>query len=460
MVTIDREWPQVWTGGTASAGGPLVHGLIGRAREIALVDDLLASARAGTSGALAFRGGPGVGKTAVIQAAVARATGFSVLQLRGTRDRLQQGAHEDHPLAPVLESLDRGATRSASGDDDGGADAGEGLALGALREVMSESDRPLLVVIDDCHLLPERLPGMVVRAAVRPEVGGPVAVVLAWRTTPGTPTGDVDLPPSLRVRELGPLGYTEAEELFRRLEMRVPVRRVLECMVDATAGTPLALIETHGLLSAEQLKGERPIPWPLPIDARLAHAFDLESVIASEHGRLAAGVAALGAPTSVTVDALEELGLSLSSLGEAQRAGILRVLGDQIDFDRALVRAAAFAILPKTARDAVQLAVSNAYERAGDVQHSAFHAGMSGTAPTDVVVRRYAAAARYAMECGHPDHAAIYQEIASEHAGTRDAAAWHLATAAGLWLAIGDAERARVALVGARTRATSDETRA
>lgn len=448
MVTIDREWPQVWSGGTAYAGRPLVHGLIGRAREIALIDDLLATARTGTSGALAFRGWPGVGKTGIIQAAVARASGFSVLQLRGTRDQLLQSAHENHPLAPLLDQLDAGP------------EVVERTALDALRAVVRASDRPLLVVVDDCHLLPDGLPGVLVRAAANAEVGGPVAVVLAWRATPYTGCADLGLPSWLRVRELAPLGYNEAEELFRRLEMHVPVRRVLECMVDATAGTPWALIETHGLLTGQQLLGERPIPWPMPIDAKLAGAFDLESILASEEGRLAAGVAALGAPTSVTVDALEELGLSLSSLGEAQRAGVLRVLGDQIDFDHALVRAAAFAILPKTARDAVQLAVSNAYERLGDVQHSAFHAGMSGDAPTDVVVRRYAAAARYAMDCGRLDHAAIYQEIASEHAGTRDATAWHLATAAGLWLAIDDDDRARGALAGARSRATTDETRA
>jgi DNA-binding NarL/FixJ family response regulator len=56
--------------------------LHGRSAEVARIDDLLAAARAGHSGALVVRGEPGVGKTALLDYAAGAADGMRVL--RGT----------------------------------------------------------------------------------------------------------------------------------------------------------------------------------------------------------------------------------------------------------------------------------------------------------------------------------------------------------------------------------------
>jgi len=54
--------------------------LLGRDAELRLLDSLLDGARAGHSHALVLRGDPGVGKTALLDAAGSRADGMQVLR--------------------------------------------------------------------------------------------------------------------------------------------------------------------------------------------------------------------------------------------------------------------------------------------------------------------------------------------------------------------------------------------
>src|SRR5215469_16426834 len=60
--------------------------LYGREAELALLDDLLSRARAGSSGALVLRGDPGIGKTALLAAAADRADGFLIIRAAGVEE--------------------------------------------------------------------------------------------------------------------------------------------------------------------------------------------------------------------------------------------------------------------------------------------------------------------------------------------------------------------------------------
>ena len=57
--------------------------LLGRDAERARLAELLAGARSGASAALVIRGEPGIGKSALLDDAVARADGMTVLRARG-----------------------------------------------------------------------------------------------------------------------------------------------------------------------------------------------------------------------------------------------------------------------------------------------------------------------------------------------------------------------------------------
>src|SRR5947209_20135828 len=81
--------------------------MLGRAGEQARVDALLAHARAAISGALVVCGEPGIGKSALLQYAVDRADGMTVLSATGIESESElpfSGLSEF--LYPVLGLLD------------------------------------------------------------------------------------------------------------------------------------------------------------------------------------------------------------------------------------------------------------------------------------------------------------------------------------------------------------------
>src|SRR2546423_11632846 len=96
--------------------------LLGRESERARIDELLANARAGTSGVLVIRGEPGIGKSALLDDAASQAGSATVMRARGIESEVElafAGLHE--LLRPVLDTLERlpapqaGALRGALG---------------------------------------------------------------------------------------------------------------------------------------------------------------------------------------------------------------------------------------------------------------------------------------------------------------------------------------------------------
>src|SRR5262245_50419725 len=84
---------------TLHVGGPRPGmSLVGRAAEWGEVERLLARARNGMSGALLVRGEAGVGKTCLLDAAVASATDFDVVRVVGIESEMQLGFAGVHQL--------------------------------------------------------------------------------------------------------------------------------------------------------------------------------------------------------------------------------------------------------------------------------------------------------------------------------------------------------------------------
>ena len=142
-----------------SAPGGLT--LRGRRDECAALDRLLDKARAGRSGALVLQGEAGVGKTALLQYAIASASDLRVLRALGVESEMELPFAAVHQLcAPLLDRLDRlpGPQRDAL-QTTFGLNAGPvpdrffvGLAvLSMLSDVADE--RPTLCVIDDAQWL-------------------------------------------------------------------------------------------------------------------------------------------------------------------------------------------------------------------------------------------------------------------------------------------------------------------
>ncbi len=75
--------------------------LAGRPAECARLDRLLGSARGGQSGSVVLRGDPGVGKTALLEYATARADGFRVVRAAGVESEMELPFAGLDPFAEV-----------------------------------------------------------------------------------------------------------------------------------------------------------------------------------------------------------------------------------------------------------------------------------------------------------------------------------------------------------------------
>ena len=84
--------------------------LIGRSSELELLTGLLAQAADGTSAALAVRGEPGIGKTALLDAVAARAQadGMRLARVTGVESEAPLGYAALHRAPPLVPAADRG----------------------------------------------------------------------------------------------------------------------------------------------------------------------------------------------------------------------------------------------------------------------------------------------------------------------------------------------------------------
>src|SRR3954463_12366560 len=81
-------------------------GLLGRRSETATLDKLLEAVRAGESRALAIRGDPGVGKTALLEYVAERASGCRIARAAGVQSEMELPFSGLHQLcAPMLGEL-------------------------------------------------------------------------------------------------------------------------------------------------------------------------------------------------------------------------------------------------------------------------------------------------------------------------------------------------------------------
>ncbi|HEY3941696.1 MAG TPA: BTAD domain-containing putative transcriptional regulator [Acidimicrobiales bacterium] len=445
---------------------PAANGLIARVRELAHLDHILWRARRGNGSVVALRGEPGVGKSALIEATVARANDFAVVQLRGTSMASAAGSPREVP-GPVARLLaldpahqdgqDRPAAASSPpgfGDRPGVGQPTDAVspavvdaAVETLRSLLAGASSPLLIALDDCHLFPAWFPGALALAVSGPLAAQPVALVVAWRDTPHMPAFDLGPVAGVAEHRLEGLSLDQAGDLFGQQHLETPAAPVLAALVGATAGNPYALLDAWHRLEPDQLHGWRPLPEPVPIGDAVAAAFGVVVEQLPDDVRRATAVAAAGrVPVDVLELVLDELDLSTDALVPAEDAGVLVVRGNRLDFLHPLVRAASFRLAPAAFRAEIHQATARAFARSGQVERSAFHASQNVTAPDDALTRLYGQAARVALDRGDPDAAARHEEMASAAAETSDTRAHHLSRASALWLSVGQTQRALVCL--------------
>src|SRR5690242_16745734 len=247
--------------------------LLGRQSERGVLDRLLREARGGHGGAIVVHGEAGIGKTALLEYAVAAADGFQVFRTVGIEAErelafaaLQQLTAPGVPGIEQLPRPQRNALQVAFGLVTGAAPDRLLVSLAALN-LFSQlaTERPLLCVIDDTQWL-DRESARAFAFVARRLATEPIAFVFGARVV----TDEVHGFPELLVEGLDPC--TALGLLRSVLPDRVD-ERVLEHFVAETHGNPLALLELPKGLTPAQLAGGFALPVSVPLSGRIEAGF-------------------------------------------------------------------------------------------------------------------------------------------------------------------------------------------
>ena len=219
--------------------------LLGRRSECAALDELVASVRAGPSRALVLRGEAGVGKSALLEYLVRRASGCRVARAAGVESEMELAFAGLHQLcAPFVDRLERlpGPQRDALGTAFGLRDGDApdrflvGLAVLSLLSDVAE-ERPLVCVVDDAQWL-DAASAQALAFVARRLGAESVGLVFAVRE----PAGERHLE-GLPELVVGGLDDGDARALLEAVVAGPLDERVRDRIVAETHGNPLALLE-------------------------------------------------------------------------------------------------------------------------------------------------------------------------------------------------------------------------
>ncbi len=368
---------------------------VGRAEERARIERLFAAAGSGRGGALVVRGEAGVGKTALIERAVSAAERFRVLHAGGVESEAElpfAALHElVHPIVDLVEELPEPQSRAmrAALALELGAPADRfavhAAALGLI--AAAAADEPVLCILDDAHWLDQASADALVFAARRIE-HDPVAMVFATRDPPWPFAAD-----GLSELRLGGLADEEAKELLRAAAPSL-TPRVVERLVKAAAGNPLALREFAPLAADTEDTGE-----PLPVGRAVERAFlQRSSRLSAPAQRALLLLVAASDPGEQEAlwAALESEGKTDEALAEAERAGFL-TRGSRLELSHPLARSALYQAASPAERRSAHKALGSA-TRAPD--RRAWHLAAAAEAPDEEVAAALEEAAAVAGERG------------------------------------------------------------
>ena len=335
-------------GGTARAlpttlpdGPQSASRLFGRDNESARIESALTVARQGGSAVIVLRGEAGMGKTALLDDAVARARELTILRTCGA------GAEDERPFAalaelfePLLGDLSRlTSARAAALASALGLRAPDraldryAVYAGMLDLLTTTAEAtPILVVVDDAHLLDEASAEAIPFIARRLWSDG-ITLLIATESEDGLPGAE-------QIR-LGALDAAAARAVLAdtpRDELAPPV---VERVVDSGQGNPLALLEIARDLTPEQRRGQASLEGALPPSAEWAYLRRIEAL--PEDARRALLIAALSrdGQSETIVRACTSVGLDHAALEPAARVGLVKQNATRVKFCHELARTGA-----------------------------------------------------------------------------------------------------------------------
>ncbi|MFJ6479464.1 ATP-binding protein [Streptomyces sp. NPDC091682] len=373
--------------------------LIGRQEERATIAAALSPQAATAS--LLLLGEPGVGKTLLLDMTVddALAAGTRVLRVRGNAAETElafAGLHQ--LLLPVLDRADdlpvrqRGALMAAFGLGDDPAPPDPmmmSLAVLTLVSHVASAGRVLLAV-DDAQWI-DRGSCQVLGFLARRLAGEPIGLLVASRGTRRPEWLDRSVT-ELVVPALSP---AEAEELIGA-QPDPPLGSARRRVLETAAGNPLALVELSRSAAREDvLRADGPPPaglrsgglhagGHLPVTDLLERTFaaQVDELPAATRAALLVAAAAEGVGPAGVLAALPP-GTDMDVWLPAERAGLVRLHSDRIDFRHPLVRSAIYGAAPFAERRRTHLALAASLD--GDPDRRAWQLSAATVEPDAAV---------------------------------------------------------------------------
>jgi ATP/maltotriose-dependent transcriptional regulator MalT len=401
-----------------------VASLIGRDHERGQLVELLTSARRGRSAALVIEGEPGVGKTALLDDAVDRAGGMTVLRARGVESEvdlpcggLAQLVSNLTHFIPGLPEPQRHALQVALALKEGSLPVSDKFAVGvALLSLlaMAAEEASLLAAVDDVHWLDR--PTVEALHFVARRLGGEgVVLLVASRDVDRGTQWFADVP---RMRLAG-LEPSAAREVLARHGAGDLSAERLDQLVRATNGNPLALVELPHLMAMPELAGAIPEHEPPPIGSLLQAAYGQRMAALPESARDALLVVALldSADRRVVDASLGELGRSIDDLTPAEEAGLVAFAPEGPVFRHPLVRSAVVQTAPPKRRRQAHGAAARALAASAlttDQMRRAWHAAAAVSGLSEDAARLLDQAAAHGLQIAGHSSASLAWERAAE----------------------------------------------
>jgi DNA-binding CsgD family transcriptional regulator len=349
--------------------------LIGRALERDRLREFLDPSRL-QGCALLVRGEAGVGKSALLDHAKASASAMRVVEAVGVESEstlpFAALATIAAPLVDHLARLPERQRRALVGALALGPPAdGDRLAVAAATfglVTLAAEERPLLVVIDDAQWVDEPSREVLLFAARRLR-HEPVRLLLASRDDEAASLAGVGVPELV----VGPLSPEDSVRLLMGTSDVSPaVAAVIEA---ATGGNPLALLAVPATLTVDQRVGRAALEDPLPVGSALAVFGRLAQALPRAGQRALLVACADGSGRlSPLLSAFDHLRLPRDALDAAERAHLVRTIGDRITVRHPLTRSAVYHGADVAERRTAHRALAVAYE-GRDPDRYAWHLG-------------------------------------------------------------------------------------
>ena len=391
--------------------------MLGRRAECHALDRLLADVHAGQSRVLVLRGVAGVGKSALLEYLLGRASGCRTARTAGVESEMELAFAGLYQLcAPFLDRLERlpDPQREALATVFGQT-AGEppdrflvALAVLSLLSELAE-ERPLICVVDDAQWL-DRASAQALAFAGRRLLAEPLGLVFAARE----PSDDAELRglPELVVEGLAD------DDARRLLEWAIRGRldeQVVERIVAETRGNPLALLELPRGMTPAELAGGFGLLDHAALASCIEESFlrQLESLTPQTRCLLLTAAAEALGDLTLLWHAAERLGVGVEAAAAAEAAGLIE-FGTRARFRHPLVRSAVYRAAAPVERREVHRALAKATDRGADPDRRAWHLAHAASAPDEAVAAELEHAAGRAQSRGGVAAAAAFLERATE----------------------------------------------